>query len=142
MYTIIETNCQLADPKLYAYLAVELQIRFRPTGGSQMTHARTHHRATGILGIAVALALSSISTAPAPARTFNFNSAGSMVQQPMPPQWACAMQRALSPGTPRSRCRDSSVIKASAIGGDVVASQRWAAAVIATGRQQHRATTR
>jgi hypothetical protein len=105
-----------------------------------MTHARIYHRGTAILGIAVALALSSISTAPASARTFNFNSAGSMVQQPLPPQWACAMQRALAPGTWRFPCRESSVMNASATRGDVVASQRWVAAVIATSRQQHRAT--
>jgi hypothetical protein len=70
-----------------------------------MTHARIHHHAIGILGIVVAVALS-ISAAPTSARTFNFNSAGSMVQQPLPPQFACALQRAL---TGRSfACRQSS----------------------------------
>jgi hypothetical protein len=45
----------------------------------------------------VALALGiSISTAPASARILNVNSAGSMVQQPLPPQFACALRRALS----------------------------------------------
>ena len=72
-----------------------------------MTHASIHKLTLGILGIVVALALSiTISTAPASARTFNFNSAGSMVQQPLPPQFACAMRRAI---TGRSfTCRQSS----------------------------------
>ena len=72
-----------------------------------MTHARIHKLTVGILGIVVALALSiTISAAPASARTFNFNSAGSMVQQPPPPQFACALQRAI---TGRSfACRQSS----------------------------------
>ena len=89
-----------------------------------MTSARIHRRALGTFGIAVALALSSISTAPAPARTFNFNSAGSMVQEPLPPQWACAMQRALSSGSLRFQCRESAVINASATRGYVVAPRR------------------
>jgi hypothetical protein len=74
-----------------------------------MTRAHIHHRAVAILAIVVALALSisiSISTAPASARTFNFNSAGSMVQQPLPPQFACALRRALSGRS--SACRESS----------------------------------
>jgi hypothetical protein len=57
-----------------------------------MTHARIHRQAIGILGIVLALALSiTIGTAPAPARTFSFNSAGSMVQQALSPQFACAL---------------------------------------------------
>jgi hypothetical protein len=57
-----------------------------------MTHARIHRQAIGILGIVVALALSiTISTTPVRARTFNFNSAGSMVQQALSPQFACAL---------------------------------------------------
>jgi len=65
---------------------------------------RIHHYAIGILAIAVALALS-ISTAPASARTFTFNSVGSMVQQPLPPQFACALRRALSGRS--STCREA-----------------------------------
>ena len=73
-----------------------------------MTHAHTNHIASGILGIAVALALSiTISNAPASARTFNFNSAGSLVQQPLPPQWACELSRALGDRT--SPCPSSAV---------------------------------
>ena len=72
-----------------------------------MTHAHLHHHTIGILGLVVAAAFSvSISTGPASARTFNFNSAGSMVQQPLPPQFACTMRRAL---TGRSfACREAS----------------------------------
>ena len=65
-----------------------------------MTHARIHHLSIAILTIAItaALALATTITAPASARTFNFNSAGSMVQQPLPPQWGCVILRALSGG--------------------------------------------
>ena len=62
-----------------------------------MTHAQTNHIAAAILALAVTIALAfTTTTVPASARTFNFNSAGSMVQQPLPPQWACLMQRALT----------------------------------------------
>jgi hypothetical protein len=61
-----------------------------------MTHPRTNHIAAGILALLLTLAVAfSTTNTPASARTFNFNSAGSMVQQP-PPQWACLMQRALT----------------------------------------------
>ena len=70
-----------------------------------MIHARTDHIAAGTLALTIALALST-RTVPASARTFNFNSAGSMVQQPLPPQFACAMSRALNGR--RSACRQSS----------------------------------
>jgi hypothetical protein len=55
--------------------------------------------------IAITLALST-TTIPASARTFNFNSRGSMVQQPLPPQWACEISRALGD---RTFCRKSMV---------------------------------
>lgn len=72
-----------------------------------MTHAHTNHTAAAILALALTLALAlSSTTVPATARTFNFNSAGSMVQQPLPPQFACAMSRALN--SRRSACRQSS----------------------------------
>ena len=62
-----------------------------------MTHAQTNHIAAGILALLLTIAVAfSTTTAPASARTFNFNSAGSMVQQPLPPQWACLMRRALT----------------------------------------------
>jgi len=71
-----------------------------------MTHARVHHYTVGILAIALTIAFAlSTTTAPAAARNFNFNSAGSMVQPPLPSQWACAMQRALSRGSLRLQCR-------------------------------------
>lgn len=74
-----------------------------------MTRARIHHRAVGILAIVVAAALAlGISTAPVSARTFNFNAAGSMVQQPLPPQWGCIMRRLLSGRAVRIQCRESS----------------------------------
>ena len=75
-----------------------------------MTHARFHRLAFGILAsvvaiaIAIALALSA-TTVPASARTFNYNSTGSMVQQPLPPQWACELSRALNQRT--LPCRDA-----------------------------------
>ena len=60
-----------------------------------MTHAQTNHVTAGILALVLTFALAfSTSTVPASARTFNFNSAGSMVQQPLPSQFACAMRRA------------------------------------------------
>lgn len=72
-----------------------------------MNHAHLHQRAIGILGLVAAAAISvSVSTAPASARTFNFNSAGSMVQQPLPLQFACTMQRALIGRN--SACREAS----------------------------------
>jgi hypothetical protein len=62
-----------------------------------MIHARINHIAPGILALGLTIAVAfSTTTAPASARTFNFNSAGSMIQQPLSPQWACAMQRALT----------------------------------------------
>jgi hypothetical protein len=71
-----------------------------------MTHARVHHYTAGILAIALTIAFAlSTTTAPASARSFNSDSAGSMVQQPLPPQWACAMRRALSSGSLRFQCR-------------------------------------
>jgi hypothetical protein len=71
-----------------------------------MTHAANHHRATGIPAIALTIALAlSTTTAPATARTFNFNSAGSMIQQPLPLQWACTLQRATSDRPQRFHCK-------------------------------------
>ena len=71
-----------------------------------MTHAVTNHITAGILALALAVAIAlSTTTAPTSARTFNFNYAGSMVQQPLPPQWGCVTLRALSPGTPMFHCR-------------------------------------
>jgi hypothetical protein len=58
-----------------------------------------HHLTIAILTIAITVALAiATNTVPASARTFNFNSAGSMVQQPLPPQWGCVIRRALSGG--------------------------------------------
>jgi hypothetical protein len=71
-----------------------------------MTHAVTNHITAGILALALAVAVAlTTTTAPTSARTFNFNSAGSMVQQPLPPQWGCVVLRALSPRTPMFHCR-------------------------------------
>jgi hypothetical protein len=60
-----------------------------------MTHPRIHHLTIAILAIAIAIALAT-TTMPASARTFSFNSTGSMVQQPLPPQWGCVALRALN----------------------------------------------
>jgi hypothetical protein len=73
-----------------------------------MIHAGIHRRAFGILAIAVAIAVTlalSATTGRVSARTFNYPSGGSMVQQPLPPQWACDMSRAL--GARKSPCRGS-----------------------------------
>jgi hypothetical protein len=60
-----------------------------------MTHTRIHHRAITILAVASALAPAlTTTTAPASARTFNFNSVGSMIQQPLPPRCGCVSLRA------------------------------------------------
>jgi hypothetical protein len=68
-----------------------------------MTHVRNHHLVVGIVTIAIAITLA-LSTTAASARTFNFSPRGSLVQQPLPPQWACDMSRAL--GNRTSPCRD------------------------------------
>jgi hypothetical protein len=75
-----------------------------------MTNARIHHRTVGILAIALIIALALSTTAvPASGRGLNFRSAGWMVQQPLPPEWACAMRRALSSGPVMFQCRESPV---------------------------------
>jgi hypothetical protein len=71
-----------------------------------MTHIVSNQITAGILALALAVAVGlSTTTAPTSARTFNFNSAGSMVQQPLPPRWGCVTLRALRPGTPMFHCR-------------------------------------
>jgi hypothetical protein len=72
-----------------------------------MTHTRIHRRTFGILAIAVAIAITlalSTTTGPASARTFNYSSGGSLVQQPLPAQWACELSRAL--GNRTAPCRN------------------------------------
>lgn len=65
---------------------------------------RIHHRAAGVLTVALTVLALSTTAVPASARTFDFDSTGSMVQQPLPPGFACALQRAMpDPGVP---CRD------------------------------------
>lgn len=73
-----------------------------------MIHARIHNLTAGLLAVALTVALTvalSTTTVPASARTFDFNSAGSMVQHPLPPQWGCVILRALSRGT--FHCQDA-----------------------------------
>ncbi len=74
-----------------------------------MTHARNHHLVVEIVTIAIATAiaitLALSTTTAASARTFNFNSRGSLVQQPLPPEWACELSRALGERT--LPCRNS-----------------------------------
>jgi hypothetical protein len=74
-----------------------------------MTHARNHHLVVEIVTIAIAIAitLALSTTTAASARTFNFNSRGSLVQQPLPPEWACELSRALGQRT--LPCRNSVV---------------------------------
>ena len=72
-----------------------------------MTHPRIHHLTIGILTIAITVALAlATNTAPASARTFDFNSSGSMVQQPLPPKWGCMILRAVTGG--KFHCQDHS----------------------------------
>ncbi len=73
-----------------------------------MTHARIHHLTIAILTITIAIAIAT-TTVPASARTFNFNSAGSMVQQPLPPQWGCVILRALSGA--KFHCQDQAALR-------------------------------
>jgi hypothetical protein len=61
-----------------------------------MTPVRTHHCAAAIIAGALTTALAISIATPVSARTFDFNSVGSMVQQPLPTRWACAMQHALT----------------------------------------------
>lgn len=61
-----------------------------------MTHAHIHHLAAGILAVAITIVLTASTAISATARTFSFNSAGSMIQQPLVAEWACIYQRALS----------------------------------------------
>ena len=90
-----------------------------------MIHARIRHYMAGIFAIVLTIALAlSTAAAPASARSFDFKSAGSMVQQPLPSQWACATQRALTSGSLRAQCRESAVLNPSATRGYVIAPQR------------------
>jgi len=98
---------------------------------------RIHRGGGALLALAIALALNA---APASARTFNVNSAGSMVQQPLPPQWGCLMQRLMSGESSLFQCSESLGLNATAIRGTVATAGPGAAA-IASGRRHHRATT-
>ena len=106
-----------------------------------MTHAHTHHHTPGILAIALttALALSS-TTAPASARTFDFNAAGSMIQQPLPPQWACIFEQASTDRSPTLHCQEAPAPNATTVHKKVLASQRSSAAAVASHRRHHRPT--
>jgi hypothetical protein len=72
-----------------------------------MTYATATHRlAIAVLAIALAVAVAlGASAAQSSARTFTYNSAGSMVQQPLPSHWGCVSLRALDDGTHKVRCR-------------------------------------
>jgi hypothetical protein len=59
-----------------------------------MTH-RIHPRGGAILAVAFTGLALSTTAVPASARTFDFNATGSMVQQSLPPGFACAMRRAM-----------------------------------------------
>jgi hypothetical protein len=108
-----------------------------------MTHVPNHRHAAATLATVIAIT-ASVGAAPASARTFDFNSAGSMVQQPLGPQWACAIQRAL--GDRGFPCRGSSVLTAPTIGSrqlsvSAVGRPRWPAVDISAYRRgdDHRA---
>jgi len=59
-----------------------------------MTH-RIQRRAGGVLALTVTMLALTSTAVPASARTYDINSIGSMVQQPLPPGFACAMRRAV-----------------------------------------------
>jgi hypothetical protein len=61
-----------------------------------------------LIVMAVIGAASAPSAAPASARTFDFNAVGSMVQQPLAPEWGCLMRQLVSGGKGRFDCRASS----------------------------------
>jgi hypothetical protein len=95
-------------PEISIKPGLGIEIAVKPRGGSHMTRARIHHRGIGIPAIVVAATLAlSGATAPASARTFDFNSAGSMVQQPLPPEWGCIMRHLLSGQAGKIECRES-----------------------------------
>jgi hypothetical protein len=77
-----------------------------------MPHINHYRRSGDLLAVALAIALIialaialSTTTAPATARTFDFNSAGSMTQQPLPAHWACDLQRATSDRSHKVQCK-------------------------------------
>jgi hypothetical protein len=106
-----------------------------------MTHAHTHHHTPSILAIALTTALAlSTTTTPASARTFDFNTTGSMVQQPLPPQWACAVEQALTDHTPTFQCQQPLAPNATTIHKKTLASQRPNTAPAASRRRHHRPT--
>jgi hypothetical protein len=103
-----------------------------------MTHAHTHHHTPGILAIALTTALALTSTtATASARTFDFNTAGSMIQQPLPPQWACIFEQASTDGSPTIQCQQAPAPNATTIHENSLASQHPSAAAIANPRRHH-----
>ena len=106
-----------------------------------MTHAHTRYHTPSILAIALttALALSS-TTAPASARTFDFNTTGSMIQQPLPPQWACAVEQALTDQSPTIQCQKAPAPKTTTAHENALGSQRPNAAAVASRRRHHRPT--
>ena len=105
-----------------------------------MTHAHTHHHTPGIVAIALTTALALSSTAPASARTFDFNAAGSMIQQPLPPQWACIFGQASTDGSPTIQCQQAPAPNATTAHKNALASQHPNAAAIANARRRHRPT--
>jgi hypothetical protein len=63
-----------------------------------LSHRRFHGRRTAALGVALALAatFAPIAAAPSSARTFDVNATGTMVQNPLPADWNCLMERAIA----------------------------------------------
>ena len=106
-----------------------------------MTHAHTHHHTPGIVAIALTTALALTSTtAPASARTFDFNTTGSMIQKPLPPQWACIFGQASTDGSPTIQCQQAPAPNATTAHKNALASQHPNAAAIANARRRHRPT--
>ena len=63
-----------------------------------VAHRRFRCRRTAAFGAALALAatFAPIAATPSSARTFDVNARGTMVQNPLPADWNCLMERAIT----------------------------------------------
>jgi hypothetical protein len=74
-----------------------------------MAHTHLHRRTLTILTIAAGVAVAlSTTAAPASAATFYISPAGSMVEQPLPTNWSCVLQRASTDNAQATACRAAS----------------------------------
>jgi hypothetical protein len=67
------------------------------SGRAGSVSVRLRRRALSLAGaLVLATTLGPLAIGSASARTFDYSSTGSLVQQPLPSHWACAMRRALA----------------------------------------------